>query len=160
MTRTSHHTTRRQTLGLERLEDRDVPAAILAATAGPGGGPHVRVFDADGTQVAGLFAYDPAFRGGVRLATGDVTGDGVDDLVVAPGAGIGPRVKVFDGAALLNGTVTELGRSFAFAPRFAGGVSVAVGDVTGDGRADVVAGAGPGGGPHVRVFDGATGAAV
>jgi hypothetical protein len=44
----------------------------------------------------------------------------------------------------------------AYSPFFTGGVSVAAGDVNGDGYADVVTGAGPGGGPHVEVFSGKT----
>jgi hypothetical protein len=103
-----------------------------------------------------VMAYDPSFRGGVRVATGDVNGDGIPDLITAAGPSGGPHVQVFNGAIAqpLLGPVTSF---FAYDPRFTGGVWVAAGDVNGDGKADIITGADAGGGPHVRVFDGATG---
>src|SRR5207244_13194712 len=108
-----------------------------------------------GTLVRQFFAYDPNFRGGARVATGDVTGDGVEDVVTVPGPGGGPVVRIWDGVT--GAMVREFN---AYDPAFRGGVTLALGDLTGDGRPDVVTGAGAGGGPHVRVFDGARGAAA
>ena len=65
--------------------------------AGVGGGPHVRVFKKDGTLInPGFFAYNPAFRGGVNVAVGDVDGDGIGEVVTGPGFGGGPHVRVYD----------------------------------------------------------------
>jgi hypothetical protein len=136
---------------------RTEPAAqhfVVGADAG--GGPHVRVMDGTtGKALADLLAYDAGFRGGVRVATADVNGDGVPDIITAPGAGGGPHVKVFDGA-----TLKLLGQFMAYDPGFRGGVFVAAGDVNGDGTADIVTGADAGGGPHVKVFDGKSFAVV
>ncbi|HVK17007.1 MAG TPA: hypothetical protein VM533_08660 [Fimbriiglobus sp.] len=121
---------------------------VFAVGADAGGGPRVQVFDAANRSILfDGFVYDPSFRGGVRVATGDVTGDGVPDLVTAAGFGGGPHIQVFDGVTfeLINGF-------FAYEPSFSAGVYVAVGDVTGDGIAEIVAGTGFGGGPLVRVF--------
>jgi hypothetical protein len=116
--------------------------------AGPGGGPHVKVFNGvDNSLLYSFQAYDPAFRGGVNVAAGDVNGDGLDDLITAAGAGGGPHVKAFSG---LDGSL--LTSFFAYAANFTGGVNVATGDINGDGRIDIVTGAGPGGGPHVKAF--------
>ncbi len=101
------------------------------------------------TEVASFFAYDPAFPGGVSVAAGDVTGDGVADIITGAGPGGGPHVRAF---SLVGGVVTEVASFFAYDPAFPGGVSVAAGDVTGDGVAEIITGAGPGGGPHVRAF--------
>ena len=69
----------------------------------------------------------------------------------------GPEVKAFSGANVLkNPTPTIIDDFFAYAPAFNGGVTVAALDVNGDGKADIITGAGSGGGPHVRIFDGVT----
>jgi hypothetical protein len=83
------------------------------------------------------------------VAAGDVNGDGLADLVTGAGPSGGPHVMVFNGVDL-----SMLASFYAFTPGFPGGVNVAAGDVNGDGRADIITGAGPGGGPHVRVFSG------
>lgn len=128
----------------------------LIAAAGPNGGPHVRVFDGRTLRqllspIGNFMAYDVNFTGGVFLASGDVNGDGFDDVITAAGAGGGPHVRVFSG---VNGSV--IGEFMAYSPTFSGGVSVAVGDTNADGFADVITGAGIGGAPHVRVFSGAS----
>ena len=126
--------------------------AEIITGAGPGGGPHVRAFSLAGgvvTEVAGFYAYDPAFPGGVNVAAGDVNGDGVAEIITGAGPGGGPHVRAF---SVKDGVATEVAGFYAYDPSFPGGVSVAAGDVNGDGVAEIITGAGPGGGPHVRAF--------
>ncbi len=127
--------------------------ADIVTGVGVGGGPHVRAFSgADGSVLLNFFPYEDTFRGGVLVAAGDVDGDGKADVITSPGPGGGPLVKVF------RGTDGSLLRSFfAYASAFRGGARVAAADVDGDGVAEILTGAGPGGGPHVQAFDGRTG---
>ena len=135
-------------------------AAEVVVGADVGGGPRVRVFALVGGALvpqADFFGIDdPGFRGGVRVALGDVNGDGTPDLVVGAGPGGAPRVAVFDGRGLLaSGPPPRLvGDFYAFEDTSRTGVAVAAGNVTGDGQADVVVGSGAGGGPRVRVVGG------
>jgi hypothetical protein len=125
----------------------------IVTAPGPSGGPDVRVFDGTTGALIGEFAaYDPAFTGGVFVAVGDVNHDGFPDIITGTDATGGPIVQVFSGK---DGSVLQT--FFAYDPHFLGGVPVASADVNGDGFADVITGAGPGGGPEVRVFDGQTG---
>ena len=134
--------------------------ADVVVTPDVGGGPRVRVFGGGdpGRVLADFMGIDdPAFRGGARAAVGDVDGDGTPDIVVGAGVGGGPRVAVWDGAALLGGRYERLTPDFfAFESSLRNGVYLAVGDVDGDGFGDVIAGAGPGGAPRVVAFAGAT----
>jgi hypothetical protein len=153
---TGFYTVSASTPGLPTLQlgMRNVPNISYAVAAGVGGGPNVKVYDQENTLKFNFFAYDPGFRGGVVVATGDLTGDGIKDVVTGTETGA-PHIKVFDGA-----TGREIRSFFAFDPAFVGGVSVAIGDVTGNGVIDIVVGAGPGGAPHVVAFDGQNGQLV
>lgn len=127
-----------------------VPDIVTAP--GPGGGPHIKVFDGISGQqltsaIGNFYAYTSAFRGGVWIAVGDINKDGFGDVITGADAGGGPHVRVFsgrDGSVLLD--------FFAYDPTFLGGVRVAAGDVEGTGTADIITGAGAGGGAHVKVF--------
>ncbi|AWM37417.1 Extracellular serine protease precursor [Gemmata obscuriglobus] len=124
---------------------------VVAADAGAA--PHVKVFSGkDGALLQSFLAYDAGFRGGVRVSTGDVNGDGFDDIITGSGPGSTPHVKV------LSGNDGVLLRSFlAYDAGFRGGVYVASGDVNGDGRDDIVTGTGPGTRAHVKVFSASDG---
>ncbi len=131
----------------------------LVVTPDQGGGPRVRVFRSGNPAnvVADFFGIaDPNFRGGARAAIGDVNGDGTGDLGVAAGFGGGPRVAVFNGKSLSGTPTTLFNDFFAFETTLRNGVFLALGDIDGDGKADIIAGGGPGGGPRVTVFNGAT----
>ncbi len=128
-----------------------VGSTLFAAGTEAGVGGQLRVYNSKtGAMLFGgpIFPFG-GFSGGVRVATGDVNGDGVQDVVAAAGPGGGPQVNVYDGT---NGV--KLYSFFAFESAFRGGVNVTVGDVNGDGFGDVIAAASRGGGPRVRVISG------
>ncbi|HLO97108.1 MAG TPA: PEP-CTERM sorting domain-containing protein [Fimbriimonas sp.] len=103
-----------------------------------GGGPHVKSFDGiTMNEELSFFPYTPSFSGGVRVATGDVNGDGIADIVTVPMSGAASHVKVFDGFSS-----SELSSFFAFNPASTGGAQIAVGDLNGDGVAEMMVGDG------------------
>ncbi len=116
--------------------------------SGTGHAPLVAGLNASGGTVWNNVPFDSTFTGGVRVASGDFNGDGVLDAVVGTGPGITAEVKVLDGATRKT--------LFDFNPfgTFTGGVYVAAGDITGDGRADLLISPDRGGGPRVRIFSG------
>src|SRR3989339_604113 len=117
---------------------------------GAGGGPHIRIFNEKGELEGQFFAYNKDFEGGVNIASGDVDGDGIDEIITGPGEGGGAHVRIFRKNGHLDGEF------FAYDKNFRGGVNVAVGSINGKTRnhkSEIITAPGKGGGPHVKIFD-------
>ena len=86
------------------------------------------------------------YRGGVRVAAGDIVGNGRTQIVVGAGAGNLPQVLV------LSQKLNVIASFLAFERRFRGGVFVATGNTKGCGFDDIIVGQGPGGSPRVKIY--------
>ena len=109
--------------------------------------PEVKILRLDGSLVNSWHPYARGFEGQVNVVGGDVDGDGKVEIITAPGEGGGPHIRVFDG----YGNV-ETG-FMATEQTYRSGVEVALGDVTGDGKKDIICSLIEAGKYSVKFFD-------
>jgi hypothetical protein len=113
-----------------------------------GQAPLVRVRDAlTGQPRFDLLAYEETFRGGVRVATGDVNADGILDIITAPGPGRAADVHVYDG---LTGQMVF--NVPVYPSSFKAGVNLAAGNFNHDLAGDEIVVAPERGNQPVRIF--------
>ena len=132
--------------------------ADLIVVAGFGGGPRVAAFEGKSLATTPVkifgdfFAFEQALRNGIFVTAGDINGDGFADLIAGGGPGGGPRVLAFDGKALLNNEYVNLANFFGGDVDSRGGIRVAVKNLDGDTKADLVVGSGSGAGSRVTGY--------
>ena len=136
------------------------PRGVIVGTdIGCETGPFVRVIDPDDgfDRITPFFAYEPSFRGGVRVYGADVTGDGEPDIITAPGPGRPGEVKVWE---IIHGNAYENTdySFFPFGPSYTGGIEISEGSITATGKTEIVAAQNLGG--LVSVFEVNPGAAT
>ena len=126
-----------------------VPKSILVTdAAGWTSSSIVRVIDpATGSVRTQFDAFPGGYRGGVQAVLGDLDGNGLPEIIVAPGKGVVGVVKVFT----LGGVELPAYQITPFGSQWTGGVNLAVGDIDGDRLADIVVSRATGDG-EVRVF--------
>jgi hypothetical protein len=133
--------------------DADPNTSMLVVGPGPGetNPPNFRTFLAGSDVQFSERIHFGAYGYGVNVATGDIDGDGITEVVCGPGPDplAPPRIRAYE----LNGDLVLGSNVYAYgAEKY--GVNVACGDIDGDGVAETVSGPGPGEifGPQVRAF--------
>lgn len=131
----------------------------LVTAAGPGGEPWVAIYDIEpgrtvGRRLDAWLVFGRSFRGGTFVSTGDLDGDGRDELFTSADAGGGPFVNIWSDVDQ-NGTLRDnlIDTFQAFGSSWTGGIRTAAGDTDNDGDDELIAAPGPGGEPWVLVYD-------
>ncbi len=112
--------------------DLDGDGDLETATIRGGVNPIVAVFDHEGNRLYQFKAYPYQAQQSARIAIGDVTGDGVGDVVVGYGPGNQKMVRVFSQTGALLGEVAP------FSVVKKEGIDVATGDTNGDGIDEII----------------------
>ena len=135
-------------------EELQIQESYLVAVPNQGGGPQIRILTKTGTLLSQFFAYSESFRGGVNVAAGDLDSDGIDEIVVGPGPGYEPKVRIFNWKGDLLNEIS------VYQEGFRSGVKVAIGDVDKKGNKEIIVSPASNGGPNIRIFGKRDGAYV
>lgn len=130
--------------------DGDQTAELLVLDR-QNGSPQLRVFNGSGKLVSAFYLFSKKMRGAYSLVTADTNADGKDEIIAATGKTLIPEVRIFNNKGKLQKKFTPVAKNFR------GGVNISAGDVTGDGKDDIVVSAASKGTSSIRVFDAADG---
>lgn len=129
--------------------DGDGQAEIVSARES-GGEPVIKIFTPAGSLLREFTVFNKSFRGGVNVTSGDLTGDGRDELVVSPARSAKALVRILD----VSGKQVRLVKEFVAGSSFQlQGTAVSVGNFGGQGLKIFTSTTEGGQKPGVKIYD-------
>jgi subtilisin family serine protease len=107
-------------------------------------GTEISIYD-ENLNLINSFHVD--FNAPIDLEVGDIYNNKREKIIIGSPVNTEPRVYIYDSKGKL------LNNFLAYDEKFRGGVSVAIGDVDGDYRNEIITAPASSGGPHIRIFD-------
>ena len=138
-------------ISLSGIKASGAQSGTIITIAGHGGSSHVQTYNRYGETIytSGFYAFAQTLTTGFNLASGDLNGDGVEEIIVAPKTGGAPHVRIFDN----EGNLKFIPGFYAYGQSLRCGVDITTGDLDGDGKEEIVTIPGEGCPAHVRIFN-------
>ncbi len=121
----------------------------IVTSLGSGGRAEIKIFDGYGKMITdkGFFAFSENLKNGAKVASGDINGDGNDEIIIGSGAGQRAEIKFFKSSGEFLGKISPDGINDW------SGVNLVVGDIDSDGVAEIITAPGWGSSPEVLILE-------
>lgn len=116
--------------------------------AGKGGGPQIKIYNHESKELSSFFAFHPRSREGVDIAASDVDQDGKSEIIISEKKGNPALIKIHK-SDKINSLVSSF---YAYPKNLKVGADIAVGDLGGDGKVEIVTASSLSGGTQIRGF--------
>jgi len=127
------------------LLSNNKPAIMTAPIEG--GNSQIKVFDANGKLLLDFFAFDENLLSGATVSSGDVNGDGANEIIVGSGYRMAPLVKIYANTGHFIKQFSVIGGGFD------SGINVLCSDINNDSKAEIIISPEMNFSPEVSVYD-------
>jgi hypothetical protein len=114
--------------------DSDGKEEIIVG-GGSRGGPQIKIFNLKGKELFSFFVFHPLSRHGIDVAAFDVNRDNKSEVIASQKSGEPAMVKIYK----LDEAKSIFSTFYAYPKNFKIGANIAVGDLSGDGEAEIIA---------------------
>lgn len=126
------------------IQANQAPSLGILVSQSSDAKPYIKRLGHHGAVVKSFRVYDK--EGGISSIDADINGDGINEIIVAPNAGLGGKIKAYRKDGTVLATYSPFGTTFNK------GISLTAGDVNNDGKDEIIVAPMTKGTPKIKVL--------